>query len=362
MIRRALGIAATAVALLAGARAEASIVVEGRTIEVIDMHLHPGRYAQVAEAGKPFLVESLPPFARLHAPALFDAILDPWRPHVGVRAQTTIAGVDHVVLYAVYTHETSGYFTNSQLEDVLLDPRNVAPDGEPWAWGFASVNFFDGYEAEAAERLAALSSFFAAHPKLFRGIKLAHAHQAVAFDDEKYLGVYDVAAKHGVPVLLHTGFSPFPNTKTDPRYYDPLGLEAVVTSYDGAHGMPRVEFVLSHVGQGDARARRHALELAEKHSNVFLEISALNRPLLLDEEGESVASGDPQYPAVLAAIKARGLVDRTLFATDGPQFPGMVQGYVEKMVSGMKTAGYDLDEIEAVMSGNFRRLYLGKKG
>ena len=93
------------------------------------------------------------------------------------------------------------------------------------------------------------------------GIKLAHAHQAVSFEDPIYLGVYDVAARQNVPVLLHTGLSPFPNTQTEPEFYDPGTLESVIEAYDGQHGQGRVDFVLSHIGQGDFNAIEHGLHL-----------------------------------------------------------------------------------------------------
>ena len=202
--------------------ARADIEIDGQRVEVVDMHLHPGNYAHIAPNGRQFISESLPPFARMYAPALIDTLLSPYGEHVGIRAQTEMAGVDHAVLLAVYTTRTTGFYDNSELESVLLDARNVAADGMPWAWGMVSVNYENFLDAGVSEsRLAALASFFDARPDLFIGIKLAHAHQAVRFDDEAYLGVYDVAARAGVPVLLHTGFSPFPGAQREPEYYDP---------------------------------------------------------------------------------------------------------------------------------------------
>jgi hypothetical protein len=157
---------------------------------------------------------------------------------------------------------------------VLLDPGSAGPDGR-FAWGLVSVNFDDWTAPVASERLRIVEAYLTARPDLFIGIKLAHAHQGVAFDDPAYQGIYEVAARQGVPVLLHTGFSPFPNSRTTPEYYDPDALEAVVSAFDGDHGLPRVELVLSHVGQGDGRAVNHALALAEAHDNVSLELSAL---------------------------------------------------------------------------------------
>jgi len=345
--------ALTGIGLAAPARAE--IEVMGRKLEVIDMHLHPGHFGAIPPDGKSFLVGAAPGPVQLYAPAVFEPLLDAYAEHVGIREQTKMAGVDHAVLFAVYTHHTSGYYTNEELERVLADTRNGG-----WAWGMASINFFDGFEQPdvAKKRLAALRAFFMARRDLFIGIKLAHAHQAVPLDDPRSLAVYELAAEVGVPVLLHTGFSPFPNAKTEPTYYDPSGLEQIVTQYDGAHGMPRVDFVLSHVGQGDPRSVQAALRMAQMHENVWLELSALNRPLLLDEKGNPVMSAEPQYPAVLRQVKARGIVSRVLFATDGPQFSGMVRGYVQKLSQGMVDAGFSVDEIAGVMAGNFRRLFL----
>ncbi len=333
------------------ARRDALAVPRGLT-PVVDMHLHPGDYATMAMSGKAFVATNLPPFLQPFAPALLDALSDPYAAHVGIHAQTALAGVDHAVLFAVYTQHTTGYFTNEALEAALDDPRNVAADGLPWAWGMASIDFDDWSPEIADARIAALRSYLVRRPDRFIGIKLAHAHQGVALDDPAYLAVYDLAREVGAPVLLHTGFSPFPGTQTDPAYYDPEHLRAVVEAYAD------VDFVLSHVGQGDARAVTHALDLAATHANVWLELSALGRPLLLDTDGEPVDASDPQYPAVLAEIRARGLIPRTMFASDGPQYSGAVRSYLSRIRDGMEAAGFGDDDIAAVFGGNFMRLFL----
>ncbi|MCC6215237.1 MAG: amidohydrolase family protein [Polyangiaceae bacterium] len=353
-----------AAALLHGAlrapAAHAAVDLDGEAIEIVDMHLHPGRFAQMSPGGKAFTVTATPDFSRAYAPPVFARLLDPWAEHVGIQAQAAAGGLDRVVLYAVYAQETTGYFTNEQLAAILLDSRNTRdPQGRPWARGFASIDFFDGWAnpGVADQRLAALSSWFAKHRDVFVGVKLAHAHQAVTFDDPEYLAVYEVAASHGVPVLLHTGFSPFPGSQTEPEYYDPQYLETVVSNYDGTGTLPRLEFVLSHVGQGDARSVEHALALAEAHDNVYLEISALNRPITRDASGAPVTVTEPQYPSVLTEIRARGLVPRTLYGSDGPQFSGFTATYAKLMIDGMKTAGYTPAEIRQVMSENFELLF-----
>jgi len=114
-----------------------------------------------------------------------------------------------------------------------------------------------------------------------------------------------------------------------------------------------VDFVLGHTGQGDARAIESSLQLAATHPNVWLEISAINRPLLIDADGNEVDSDAPMHEVVLGEIKARNLVGKTIFATDGPQYFGKVQSYLNLMVSTMHSVGYTPAEIQAVLADNF---------
>lgn len=332
-------------------------------VTAVDMHLHPGKFGRIPLSTRKFIVGATPAFTQLYAPGALSAAIDPYTPHVGIKAQTELAAVDHAVLFAVYTQKTTGWFANEDLEAVLTDPRNVARDGLPWAFGLASIDFFDGYlkadgtvdPAVSKARLDALASYFEKRRDLFIGIKLAHPHQQVAFDDARYLGVYDVAAKYGVPVYLHTGFSPFDDAKNERAYYDPEGLRNTIKNN------PKVKFILGHVGQGDALAVEHCLSLAEELPNVFLELSALNRPILRDVDGKDVPADKdkPQYPYVLEQVKKRGLVDKTLFGTDGPQYAGMVRSYVNIITTSMKDKGFSDEEIAKVMSKNFFAVFFG---
>lgn len=333
--------------------AHGEIEIDGEEFEVVDPHIHSGLWGQIPNTGRDFLVPALPYTHQLYAPALFDALLNPYTEHVGIRSQTEWAGVDHAGILAVYTHHTSGYFTNAQLIETLRDSRN---DG--WAWGFVSVNL-DDFEDQAliSERADALASYFEEHSDILIGIKLAHAHQGVPFDAACMNEIYEVAAEYDAPLLLHSGFSPFPNSQTSVEYYDPFYLTEAVEAYDGQDGRPRVDFLLAHMGQGDYRSVIHTLELAESHDNVWLDLSALGRPLMIDEHGESIESDEDQYPWVLEEIRDRGLVSQALFASDGAQFSGMIAGYLGEISTGMQNAGYSHDEMRAVLSENFYRLF-----
>jgi hypothetical protein len=338
--------------------------VDASRWRAVDMHLHPGQFGRIPALTKQFIVGAVPPFLRVYTPGITQLGLAPYAPHLGIKAQTDLAGIDHAVLFAVYTQKTTGYATNEEVEAMLADPRNRAADGLPWAFGLASIDFFDGYLDEhgvvddrvARSRLGALASYFERRPDLFIGIKLAHAHQGVTFDDPRYLTVYDVAAEHDVPVYLHTGFTPFPQGQNTPPYYDPEGLANTIAN------LPEVEFILGHVGQGDLRAVEHALALAEAHANVYLEISALGRPAALDGDGHPIAAPDPratapQLPHVLDEIKRRNLVHKTLFGSDGPQAAGMVQRYTELVTQALMNAQFTDEEIHQVLAGNFARVF-----
>ena len=344
--------------LMAPSYALGNVEIDGRNFEVVDMHLHTGLFGDFTSSGRNFIMSKLPPFTVISYPAISAAITNPWAPYIGIKAQTDWAGVDRAVLLATYTHHTAGFMTNQALEKILIDPRNAKEDGSQWAWGMASINFDDFEEDDNAHRrLDVLQSYFTQRPDLFIGIKLAHAHQGVAFDNENYLGVYEVAAEHGAPVLLHTGATPFPNAMNEPEYYDPQALESVIIAYNGDNGSNRVEFVLSHVGGVDKRATDHALELAEAHDNVWLEISATGSPMEIGADGEPVDSSTPRYHYILEEALARGLVGQTIFASDGPQSSGKVKAYLWEIIEAMQAAGFSPDEMAAVLAGNFYRAY-----
>ena len=91
------------------------------------------------------------------------------------------------------------------------------------------------------------------------------------------------------------------------------------------------------------------LRLAETYPNVWLEPSAL---------GSSVS--DPDGTVLLEAygqIKDKGLVDRLIYGSDGPQRPGFILDYLERSLSAMEANGYSADEVRQVLSENADRAF-----
>ncbi len=353
----------------------AKVEIDGETYEVFDPHLHVGEVGAVPLNAKKFFTEFL--FMGVpYIPAIIGKVTNPYEDHIGIKGNMEIGGIDRAVILAVYSMDTTGYATNSEVEGYLVDDRNTDVSGNRIFWGMASMNFedYDNEEIHSA-RLEALESYFKQRPDIFIGLKLAHAHQGVAFNDSRYYDVFEIAAKYSVPVLLHTGFSPFPGSKDTPEYYDPSYLEDVISSYDGvdengdANDEKVVKFVFAHAGQGDKRSVLSALSMAEKYGNIYLDLSALKRPFQIDENGNEVPEGEEesvegydkelgQIPFVLQEIKDRNLIDRAFFATDGPQYSGMLKSYLSTFIKGIKKVGFSKEEIEKLLYKNADKLYL----
>jgi predicted TIM-barrel fold metal-dependent hydrolase len=56
-------------------------------------------------------------------------------------------------------------------------------------------------------------------------------------------------------------------------------------------------------------------------------------------------------------VKAGGVINKMIYGSDGPQFPGYIESHLAAVVAAMKEAGYTPDEMEQVLSGNFLRVF-----
>ncbi len=319
--------------LLLGCSPDPGVEFGDARVPLVDMHLHTGEWEDIPSSTRRFLSERFPFPLGLDAEGTAASVLS----GEGVLAELDKAGAAQGVLFAVYAPRSVGITTNETVIDhIAADPARL--------WGLASLRV-DRWKDERDAQLAALDAALD-HPNMI-GIKLAHAHQHFRMDDPDYYGIYDVAAAHAAPVYLHTGPSPFPGTNQDPPYTDPAFLEDAITRY------PDVVFILGHLGfdflNGEEGALETCIALAKAHANVFLEPSAFGS-----------TSGDPDQvflPHALQRIRDEGLVDRTIYGSDGPQSPGFVKTYSERTAYALTEAGYSADEAAAVFSGNFARVF-----
>ncbi len=356
------------------ATANGEVTIDGEKFEVIDIHLHVGEFGVMPIDGKKF-VSSVIGTGTLYLPAIIDHVSTPYGENLGIKGNMEMSGFDRGLLLGVYTH-TIGYATNSYLEELLIDEKNDNGKGEKLFYGLASVNF-DGYDEPGVSdiRLEALESYFAQRPDLFVGLKFAHAHSGIPFDSVLEQNVYEVAAKYSKPVLLHTGFSPFPGSKDTVEYYDPIYMEEAVARYDGLKddGTPdetekRVNFVFAHSGSGDKQAIKHVFELLKKYPNTYIDLSAIkgafkkdiNGAIIPEEERESEEGYDKEFGQVLYIlnlVKQEGFVDRAIYSSDGPQYPGMLAKDLDLMIRGLQKTGYTKDEIRKILAGNGKKVF-----
>jgi predicted TIM-barrel fold metal-dependent hydrolase len=127
-----------------------------------------------------------------------------------------------------------------------------------------------------------------------RGIKLLPMYAGFRPDDDGLDPLWKYAAKHALPVLLHTGttfVSQAPLECTLPRHLDAVAIRH-----------PEVKMILAHLGHP---YEGECVVTIRKHPNVFADISALHyRPF--------------QFYHSLMLVQEYGVWDKVLFGTDYP--------------------------------------------
>ena len=312
---------------------EDSLLYKEQAIRAIDMHLHAGLWSKVPDASQTELAKRFPfPFG-LKPENLADQVLT----GEGVLNELDKAFVDAGFLFAVYAPRSVGVATNEYiLEQLSADSSRL--------YGFASLQV-DDWENQKELQLTALS--MALEEPGMIGVKLAHPHQHFRMDDPDYFEIYEVAARFNAPVYIHTGPSPFINTNTDAPYTDPAYLETAIEQH------PDTQFILGHLGYDFINKKKlhleTCIELATTYPNVWLEPSALGS-----------SGSDPNgtiLPEAMDAIKAAGLIDKTIYGSDGPQRPGFALDYAERTLIAMEKSGYSFEEAQAVMADNAENLF-----
>ncbi len=319
--------------VLIGCTPELGIPYEGETLTAVDMHLHAGTWDGVPPSTQEFLAGNFPFPFNLNPEATARSTLS----SEGIVEQLDRAGLDRGVILSVYAPHSVGIADN----ETIVQQVAAAPDR---LWGMASLRV-DRWATDEDIELDALDATLR-EPGMI-GVKLAHTHMHFRMDDPAYFGIYEVAAIHDVPVYTHTGPSPFPGTESSAPYTDPAYLELAIQSY------PQVDFILGHIGFdflnreiGDLEG---CIELALAYPNVWLEPSAM---------GSSSSDPDGVHLAhAMQRFRDEGLIDRVIYGSDGPQFPGFLADYVERTTTAMETAGYSAEEAQQVLAGNFEVLY-----
>ena len=241
---------------------------------ITDCHIHIEPYAMVKPAAMEMMRKKRSNFAELEEysrdPKKFLAYLDR-------------SGVDRAALINYPAQETLG-FTADVNEWIVnyckADRRRLL------ACGGVHPRFSNDVSGDV-ERLIRSG---------IRLIKVHPPHQLLYpnayLTDCKPLGdLYRIAEAEGIPVMVHTGTSVFPDARS--KFGDPIYLDDVATDF------PRLKILMAHGGR--PLWMDTAFFLIRRHKNVFLDISGIPPKSLL------------QYFPRLEEIAGK-----TLFGTDWP--------------------------------------------
>lgn len=328
---------------------------QGRDIKAFDIHLHPGSFRNLGPLGQEFILDTiqiawLPDSIKKGALDLLSRfMLSPYGLGIGIQQECFRAKMSGCGLFATHAPKTWGITDNDNIIKALNDKKNELYDNAPYFYGFATIDMQQWLE----EPVLAEKNLRRAleHPHMV-AIKLAFIHNNVPLNEPGYDRVYELAAAYNKPVYHHIGSTPlreledFETQAEKERYlrsYDPQYLEEAIARH------PNTDFILGHMGfdfnnEGNDFIGR-SIAMAEKFSHVYLEMSAFGRRSY-DPEGAVMRR-------VLKDVKAAGLVDRLIYGSDGPGFPGATKTYIEDTLAAMEAVGYSFDEAQAVLYNNF---------
>ncbi len=314
-----------------GGDPEPGVIVNGQRLAVVDMHLHTGTWEDMPPGFHARLRNNVPTGFKWMMPYMSDWMLST----SSILGQLDDAGIAAAGIFAVYSPHTTGIATNELVSEFCgSNPERL--------FGFASIRL-DQWNTNGDEWLAKFESDLSNLPHMI-GVKLAHAHQQARFDDERFDGMYEVAGRLGKPIYLHTSGSPNPGIRIEPPYNDPYYLERAIRAY------PQTVFILGHAGWDSLNKELTYLDaiidLSRRYDNVYFEPGALGAERAEEKVDEFVRR-----------VKEGDVLHKMIYGSDGAQFPGYVKRHLENFVAAMERAGYSLDEMQMVLSGNFSRVF-----
>lgn len=239
---------------------------------IIDSHVHAGEYPQ--HFTKEFAVEMM---GAVDKPVAQMSIRIP-----DLLSEMDRAGVDRAFLLAFDAERTLGVKVPNEYVAQIC---RAHPDR---FIGFGSV---DAANPEAAAQV----DHFATQLGL-RGIKLAPAYLDLSPGDPRWYPVYEMAAQHQLPVLVHCGFTPI--KQATQRFFPPMLLAEIAARF------PAVPIIVAHLGTPWVMP---CLDLLAKHPNLHADISIFGwfQPIKVVAQA-------------LSAARSKGVLDRVLWGTDYP--------------------------------------------
>jgi predicted TIM-barrel fold metal-dependent hydrolase len=180
-----------------------------------------------------------------------------WRPDRVVTATTTwadyddaFAGIDVSVAFTIARDRTR---LDRELNDKVAAFVAAAPDRRI---GFLSVHpDVDGAEDEVERCRSELG---------LKGIKLGPNYQIFDPLSPRALRIYELAERHGLPILFHQGASPVREAPL--KYAHPLLMDEIAMRF------PELRIVMAHMGHP---WQRETIVTIRKHPHVYADVSAL---------------------------------------------------------------------------------------
>jgi len=192
---------------------------------LIDAHVHLNNYHE--ESRQPTIENLRSLFAKM----------DEWR-------------VDHAVVITSYKHDVDRPSVEEILDVAEESPRITLVEGLRWR---SEENRTDLYALEGRIREGRV-----------KGIKLYPGYEPYGITDPSLESVFRLAAKHKVPVMIHTGDTYSKRAKL--RHAHPLLVDDVAVDY------PDVNFIMCHLGNPWFK---DTAEVLYKNDNVYADISGL---------------------------------------------------------------------------------------
>ena len=158
-------------------------------------------------------------------------------------------GIDHAVVLTSYKVNVDRPSVEHVLEILAEDPRTTVVEGLCWR-GDRRTDLFN-MECRIRDGLV-------------KGIKLYPGYDQYAINDPSLESVFRIAAKHDVPVVIHTGDTYAKGAKV--RMAHPLLVDDIAVDY------PDVRFVMCHLGNPWFQ---DTAEVLYKNDNVYADFSGL---------------------------------------------------------------------------------------
>jgi uncharacterized protein len=164
--------------------------------------------------------------------------------------------------------------------------------------GYVTIN--PNYPSDEVE--SELENWLTTH-KWMRGIKLHPSYHEYPITGPRYRIAFEVAARHQVPILVHTWGKGEENSLCGPALF--AGL---------AESYPGVKFILGHAG-GLLLGYRAAVEVARDHRNIYLETCGSFQAMgLLEYLVENVGSGRVLFGSDACFLAQTAELGRVVFA------------------------------------------------